>query len=60
MEETVIDYSTQLTEIAELLAQIVTNSAYTADFLKLISGVCVFLVVVILCYFVYKFFRIFF
>lgn len=60
MEETVIDYTSQLNAIAEVIAQININTAYAADFLKLLSGIGVFLVVVILCYFVYKFFRIFF
>lgn len=49
----VIDYRPLLTDIG-------LNAAYSADFLRVIAGCVVFFVIVLLCYFVYKFFRIFF
>ena len=60
MEDAVIDYTSVLNAMADVLAQININTAYAVDFLKLLSGIAVFLLVVILCHFVYKFFRIFF
>lgn len=48
-----IDYTGYLTEIA-------TNTAMLADFGELITGFLVFFVVVCLCYFAYKFLRVFF
>lgn len=48
-----IDYSAQLAEIQELVA-------LNADASVLIAGFLLFFVVVVLCYFGYKFFRIFF
>ena len=49
----IIDYS-------PILAEISWDAAASAEFLQIITGCLVFFVVVILCYFVYKFFRIFF
>ena len=49
----VIDYTNQLARIEQ-------NTAMSADASALIAGIMVFFVVVVLCYFVYKFFRIFF
>ena len=49
----VIDYTNQLARIEQ-------NTAMSADASALIAGILVFFVVVVLCYFVYKFFRIFF
>lgn len=43
----------------ELLSQIVTNTAYIAELLPTVTGLLIFFTVVILCYFAYKFFRIF-
>lgn len=48
-----IDYTQNIEALAELLN---TN----AEYLGLISGFLLFFVVIALCYFVYKFFRIFF
>ena len=48
-----IDYSAQLAELQEL-------AALNADASVLIAGFLLFFVVVVLCYFGYKFFRIFF
>jgi len=49
----VIDYTRQLSEIERYAAMSADASALTA-------GIVVFFLVVVLCYFVYKFFRIFF
>ena len=49
----VIDYTNQLARIEQ-------DTAMSADASALIAGILVFFVVVVLCYFVYKFFRIFF
>lgn len=49
----VIDYTSTLGSIEDYLAQIVDASGLVAGFL-------LFFVVVVLCYFAYKFFRIFF
>lgn len=48
-----IDYTGYLTEIA-------TNTAMLAEFGELATGIMVFFLVVCLCYFAYKFLRIFF
>lgn len=48
-----IDYTEQLTAIFNQLTELVNASGY-------ISGFLLFFVVVVLCYFVYKFFRVFF
>ena len=48
-----IDYSAQLAELQEL-------AALNVDASVLIAGFLLFFVVVVLCYFGYKFFRIFF
>ena len=55
---------TEVTEVTgaaaeELLAQIATNTAYIAVLLPTVTGLLIFFTVVVLCYFVYKFFRIF-
>ena len=47
-----IDYTGFLTEIA-------TNTAMLAEFGELLTGIMVFFLVVCLCYFAYKFLRIF-
>lgn len=47
-----IDYTGYLTEIA-------TNTAMLAEFVELLTGIMVFFLVVCLCYFAYKFLRIF-
>lgn len=47
-------------DYTEYLFQIVTNTALLADFGELITGFLVFFVVACLCYFAYKFLRIFF
>jgi len=51
--QAVIDYSAQLAEIQRL-------ASVNADASVQIAGFLLFFVVVILCYFSYKFFRIFF
>lgn len=48
-----IDYTGYVTGIMEY-------SAMSAGFLQIICGIMVFFLVVVLCYFAYKFFRIFF
>lgn len=48
-----IDYTGYLVTIAE-------NTALSAGFLQIINGILVFFLIVVLCYFAYKFFRIFF
>lgn len=57
-------FETEVTEVTgaaaeELLAQIATNTAYIAELLPTVTGLLIFFTVVVLCYFVYKFFRIF-
>lgn len=47
-------------DYTEYLSEIVTNTALLADFGELITGFMVFFVVVCLCYFAYKFLRVFF
>ena len=49
----VIDYTEQLTRIEQY-------ASMSADASALIAGIAVFFLIVVLCYFVYKFFRIFF
>lgn len=44
----------------EALDNLQLFGAASTEYLRLISGCLVFIVVIILCYFVYKFFRIFF
>ena len=50
---------TGLTGSEELLSQIVTNTSYIAELLPTVTGLLIFFTVVVLCYFAYKFFRIF-
>lgn len=58
-------FSTEAIEIIEgadytpLLEQIAANTSLIADASVWIQGFLLFFVVVVLCYFVYKFFRIF-
>lgn len=47
-------------DYTEYLSKIVTNTALLADFGELVTGFLVFFVVVCLCYFAYKFLRVFF
>lgn len=47
-------------DYTEYLSEIVTNTALLAEFGELITGFMVFFVVVCLCYFAYKFLRVFF
>lgn len=47
-------------DYTDFLSDIVTNTALLADFGELITGFMVFFVVVCLCYFAYKFLRVFF
>lgn len=61
--ETIAAAVTEVVEIIDytpLLTDISGNAALTADYLRIVGGCVVFFVVVLLCYFVYKFFRIFF
>ena len=50
----------ETTDYTALLAQIFENTSNIEYFLYLLTGCALFLVVVCLCYFCYKFFRIFF
>ncbi len=43
-----------------VLEKLLENAEFISDALKYVSGFCLFAVVVLLCYFSYKFFRIFF
>ena len=54
---------TMVTEAADYIQQLEQIEYYTAmcaDASALVAGILVFFTVVVLCYFVYKFFRIFF
>ena len=51
---------TQNIDYTPLLDQIAANTALNAQFLQIICAGAVFALVVLLCYFAYKFFRIFF
>ena len=65
MGETIATEATEVIEIIEavdytpLLEQIAANTSLIADASVWIQGFLLFFVVVVLCYFVYKFFRIF-
>ena len=65
MEETIATEATEVIEIIKevdytlLLEQIAANTSLIADASVWIQGFLLFFVVVVLCYFVYKFFRIF-
>ena len=56
---TVIEMAEQI-DYTELLGNILTSCQNTEYAFQLISGFLLFFVVVVLCYFCYKFFRIFF
>ena len=60
IEDTEISEPTENTDISAILVQIEENTALTAEASGLIAGFSLFNVVVILCFFVYRFFRIFF
>lgn len=66
MEETIATEATEVIEIIEgvdytpLLEQIAANTSLIADASVWIHGFLLFFVVVVLCYFAYKFLRIFF
>ena len=65
MEETIATEATEVIEIIKevdytpLLEQIAANTSLIADASVWIQGFLLFFVVVVLCCFVYKFFRIF-
>lgn len=59
MIEDVVTEVTGTETAEELLTNILFNSAFAADYLRIIAGLLIFFAVVVLCYFVYKFFRIF-
>ena len=65
MEQTIATEATEAIEIIKevdytpLLEQIAANTSLIADASVWIQGFLLFFVVVVLCYFVYKFFRIF-
>lgn len=65
MGETIATEATEVIEIIEgvdytpLLEKIAANTSLIADASVWIQGFLLFFVVVVLCYFVYKFFRIF-
>lgn len=48
------------TAVLDTLQDILTYSAASAEYLRMTTGCVVFLIVVVLCFFAYKFFRIFF
>ena len=50
----------EIIDYTPLLSTISANSTLIVDFLRIICGGVVFFMVVLLCYFAYKFFRIFF
>ena len=58
--ETVPTEVIEVIDYTETLNNILAFSNLTADASVLIAGLLLFIVVVILCYFAYKFFRIFF
>lgn len=58
--ETTVTEVVEIIDYTPILLEISTEAALSADFLQIVTGCLVFLVVVLLCYFVYKFFRIFF
>ena len=66
MEETIATEATEVIEIIKevdytpLLEQIAANTSLIADASVWIQGFLLFFVVVVLCYFAYKFLRIFF
>ena len=69
LDETVATMATEATEVIEiiegvdytpLLEQIAANTGLIADASVWIQGFLLFFVVVVLCYFAYKFLRIFF
>ena len=66
MEETIATEATEAIEIIKevdytpLLEQIAANTSLIADASVWIQGFLLFFVVVVLCYFAYKFLRIFF
>ena len=66
MEEAIATEATEVIEVIEgvdytpLLEQIAANTSLIADASVWIQGFLLFFVVVVLCYFAYKFLRIFF
>ena len=66
MEQTIATEATEVIEIIEgvdytpLLEKIAANTSLIADASVWIQGFLLFFVVVVLCYFAYKFLRIFF
>lgn len=58
--ETTVTEVVEIIDYTPILLEISTEAALSADFLQIVTGCLVFFVVVLLCYFVYKFFRIFF
>lgn len=58
--ETVVNQIIEVIDYSETLTNIQAFANLTADASVLIAGFLLFFVVVTLCYFVYKFFRIFF
>ena len=55
----VIEVSNMINYTA-MLDRLIENSELCVQFLRIIGGAAVFVMVVLLCYFAYKFFRIFF
>ena len=60
METTASTMVTEVIDHSEQLIRIEQYAAMSADASALIAGIAVFFTVVVLCYFAYKFFRIFF
>ena len=60
LEPTAVIEMAEQIDYSELLANILASSQNTEYALQLISGFLLFFVIVVLCYFCYKFFRIFF
>lgn len=51
---------TEVVDYTQQLDQLIANTDQIAEASVLVAGFVLFFVVVLLCYFVYKFFRIFF
>ncbi len=62
METTAATEITEVIEVVEAVGmeQLLENTSLIASGVQLLSGFALFFVVVLLCYFCYKFFRIFF
>lgn len=60
MESTAATEVSQVIDYMPMLNEILANASLSADASVLIAGMMLFFVIVVICYFAYKFFRIFF